>query len=97
MILKLNRTRFPRLNGLGPYGRYPFQYSLHILQEDGTLEHKEYLHPETTDPRDPLARALVGDIGGDGTIIAYNASFEKGVISELAEYLPEIAPLLFGP
>jgi Domain of unknown function(DUF2779) len=84
----------PRLNGLGPYGQYPFQYSLHILKEDGTPEHREYLHPDTTDPREPLARTLIDDIGGEGTIIAYNAPFEKRVISELAEYLPESAARL---
>lgn len=80
----------PRLDGLGPYHSYPFQYSLHILQADGTLDNREYLHPDKSDPRSPLAEQLVSDIGPEGTIVAYNVSFEKGVISALATRLPHI-------
>ena len=33
----------PQYKGLKPFEQIPFQYSLHIEYEDGTLEHKEYL------------------------------------------------------
>ena len=78
----------PRLHGLGPYRPYPFQYSLHVLHRDGHLDHREYLHPDRTDPRSPLAKQLLVDIESAGTIVAYNASFEKRVISDLATYVP---------
>ena len=80
----------PRHHGLGPYWPYPFQYSLHVMQLDGTLEHREYLHPDGSDPRAPLAEQLLSDIPGAGTIVAYNASFEKRVISDLATHLPRL-------
>ncbi len=80
----------PRHHGLGPYRPYPFQYSLHIMQPDGTLEHREYLHPDGSDPRAPLAEQLLSDIGVVGTIVAWNASFEKRVISDLATHLPRL-------
>ena len=84
----------PRLDGLGPWHKYPFQYSLHVLDANGTLTHDEYLHEDETDPRRPLASALCADIGPGGTLVAYNAGFERGVIGNLAEFLPELADQL---
>ncbi len=83
-----NAEAVPRLDDLGPYSPYPFQYSLHILHEGGELEHCEYLHTDRNDPRRPLAEHLLSDIGSEGSLIAYNASFEKRVISSLAMTFP---------
>lgn len=79
----------PRHDGLRPYDQFPFQYSLHTMYLDGTLGHTEYLHPDTTDPRRPLMESLIRDIGDTGSIVAYNASFEKRVIRDLASIFPE--------
>jgi hypothetical protein len=81
----------PRLEGLGPYGALPFQFSLHALREDGVLEEAPgFLHEDASDPRPAIARALLDQLGASGTIVAYNASFEKSVIGKLAEGLPEL-------
>ena len=79
----------PRFNKQRPYQQIPFQYSLHILYEDGRLEHKEFLGDESKDPRNELIKNLLHDITESGTILAYNASFEKRVIKELAKFKPE--------
>lgn len=84
----------PRLDGLGPYSMYPFQYSLHILTQDGDLEHREYLHPDASDSRSPLARRLLLDIGATGSIVAYNAGFEQRVIETLVTCVPDAAKAL---
>lgn len=85
----------PRLEGLGPFGSIPFQFSLHILHEDGRLEEAPgFLHESVSDPRPAIAEALLAQIGPSGSIVAYNAAFEKGVIGKLAGYLPESAGLL---
>ena len=85
----------PRFDGLRPYRQVPFQYSLHILHEEGSLEHREFLADEREDPRKPLAERMLGDIGPEGSIVAFNLSFEIGRIRELAEALPEYRePLL---
>ena len=82
----------PRFVGLGPFGSFPFQFSLHILHEDGRLDEAPgFLHEDTTDPRPLIARALLDQIGNTGSIIAYNASFEKHVIGQLAGYFPPLA------
>jgi hypothetical protein len=85
----------PRLPGLRPFNQYPFQFSLHILHEDGTLDHFEYLHRDASDPREPLAKALIDTVDPTGTIIAYNASFEIRVIGNLAWRIPSLRHSLY--
>ena len=74
----------PRYAGTRPYGTVPFQFSVHTETADGTLGHAEYLHPDDTDPREPLALALVDALGEGGSICVYT-SYERGVIRELAQ------------
>ena len=82
----------PRLEGLGPFGTIPFQFSLHVLEADGTVtEAPGYLHLTADDPRPCIAEALLEQIGDEGSLIAYNASFEKRVIGQLASFLPSLA------
>lgn len=78
----------PRFQGMRPYQQLPFQYSLHVLEADGTLRHLEYLHMTADDPRPALARRLVQDIRPVGSVVVYNARFERGVLHELARWLP---------
>jgi len=84
----------PEWKGISPFMQIPFQYSIHIEQEDGTLEHKEFLAEEGIDPRYALAKQLVQDIPSDVTVLAYNMGFEKGVIKKLAELFDEFASKL---
>jgi CRISPR/Cas system-associated exonuclease Cas4 (RecB family) len=83
----------PRLKGQKPYKQIPFQYSLHILDENGNLEHYEFLAKCNEDPREKLAKNMLKVLGGDlknsGTIMAFNQSFEISRIKDLAEFLPE--------
>lgn len=66
-----------------PYMQIPFQYSLHYIIND-ELKHKEFLSEPDIDPRRKLAESLVKDIPKDVCVLAYNMSFEKMVIKELA-------------
>lgn len=75
----------PRWEGCKPYEQIPFQYSLHIEYEDGTLEHKEFLAEAGIDPRRALAESLCNDIPMNGCGLAFNMSFEKGVIESLSD------------
>ena len=87
----------PVLNGTRPFEQVPFQYSLHITDLSGNIiDHKEFLaKPEDfsdstkSDPRLQLIRQLQSDIGKDGNIIAYNASFEISILKGLALSFPE--------
>ena len=80
------QNAIPRFDKQRPYMQIPFQYSLHILHEDGTLEHKEFLGDENSDPRDTLINQMLNDISQTGSIMAYNQAFEITRIKELANY-----------
>jgi len=78
------QNAIPRFGNQIPYAQMPFQYSLHILHEDGTLEHKEFLGDENSDPRRPLSEQMLKEITPTGSIIAYSKSFEITQIKNLA-------------
>jgi hypothetical protein len=79
----------PPYDGMRPYQQLPFQYSLHYVQREGSdLRHREYLAEPNVDPRGEIAQRLVRHIPKEACVIAYNASFEMGRLSDLAEYLP---------
>ena len=78
-----------------PYQQIPFQYSLHSLEYDGaTLEHKEFLADENSDPRREIAERLIADIPDNVCVLAYNKAFECSRIKELAETFPDLAEKL---
>lgn len=82
----------PMFDQLKPYEQIPFQYSLHIkTSEEEPLLHKEFLAKEGEDPRRPLAERLVADIPTGVTSVAYNMSFEKMVLRQLATLFPDLA------
>ncbi len=86
------QSAIPQFDGLRPYVQIPFQYSLHFqINENGKLEHKEFLAMEGEDPRESLVKKLVEDIPRDVCVLAYNMGFEKGVIRNLAEQFPNYA------
>ena len=81
----------PRFDGMRPYQGAPFQYSCHVLHRNGRLGHREYLHADESDPRTAVARELVKHIGPAGSVVVYNAGFERMVLTDLAEAVPEVA------
>ena len=46
----------PLFDGNSPWEKLVFQYSLHIMNEDGKVQHAEYLHEEVTDPSAEVAK-----------------------------------------
>lgn len=85
----------PIWSGTRPYQQVPFQWSCHVQSHTGTFRHAEWLASGTEDPRLGFIKALVGCIGQRGTLLAYNASFERKRLEELADAFPAYAePLL---
>jgi hypothetical protein len=81
-------TAVPIYDKSKPYQKIPFQYSLHIEKEDGSLKHFEFLS-KGGDPRLKLLEQLKNEIAGKGSVVVFNKSFEKGVLTKLAEDFPE--------
>jgi len=60
----------PLWAGTRPFAQVPFQFSLHVLTEDGTLEHREFLVATGADPSRPFAEALIEALHGEGFEVA---------------------------
>ena len=85
----------PLWQGTRPYQKIPMQWSCHRQDEDGTLTQlPPFLDTTGHDPRRAFAASLVAAIGNTGTIMVYNLSFERGVIVQLANDFPDLAPPL---
>jgi predicted RecB family nuclease len=85
----------PRYAGTRPYQAVPFQWSDHVLDENGALEHREYLCEEDKDPREEFARTLLGALGRKGSIVTYT-NYEESVIKGLAEGYPQYCDQLLA-
>ena len=82
----------PQFDGAKPYMQIPFQYSLHVKQDkNAEPAHYEFLGKEGTDPRRELAEQLCRDIPKDVCSLAYNMSFEKMIIKNLAAMYPDLS------
>ena len=78
----------PLIDRSSPHKHFPIQYSLHILEEDGNLTHKEFLERE---PRLPLRliEQMENDVNSEGSIVSWHASFEKTQNKEMRKWFPE--------
>lgn len=84
------QNAIPRFKDQRPYMQMPFQYSLHIVNENGEMNHEEFLGDENSDPRRQLSERMLCDIPKTGSIMAYNQSFEISRIKELAKLFPDL-------
>jgi hypothetical protein len=80
----------PKFDGMKPYQRIPFQFSLHIQEsKNAELKHISFLADGTNDPRSKFMQSLKENLGDKGSILVYNQGFEKGVMNESAIAFPE--------
>ena len=79
----------PLFEGCKPYEHIPFQYSLHIQQNDNSIiEHREYL-AQPGDPRKEFINCLLENILPEGNIMVYSAAFERAILNNLKIQFPE--------
>lgn len=83
----------PIIDGYGPQEQLPFQFSLHVLQEDGRLGHSEYLADRPMKP-DDLVKALRDAIQPTGSILAWNKGFENTQNKNMGKQLPHAKDFL---
>ena len=83
-------TAIPLFDGLRPYQPVAFQFSLH--REDapgGQLIHEGFLAEGRDDPRPEFLRQLKLSVETSGSVVVYNQSFERRILTELAAAFPE--------
>jgi Domain of unknown function(DUF2779) len=87
----------PMFDGHRPHQTIPFQYSLHVVDAPGAEpRHFDYLHTRRTDPSSSLLCSLKKHIGGTGSVLAWNAPFEKSCNQGMALRNPQYAEFLNG-
>jgi len=83
-------SALPVYEGTRPYQQIPFQWSDHVLLQDGTLAHREFLFQEQADPRIDFIESLIDALGESGSVVVYS-SFENSRLGDLARDLPQYA------
>jgi Domain of unknown function(DUF2779) len=82
--------------GTRPYEVLPFQWS--CLTETAHGQHQPsyaaFLADGPGDPRRAFALSLLETLGDHGTVLAYNAGFERNRLRELATAFEDLAPAL---
>lgn len=86
----------PRWKGTRPFEQVPFQFSLHVERDDRRIEHRGFLDLSGDDPRRACAEALVSMVPDAGSVVTYNASFERRCVRRLVELYPDLASALFS-
>ena len=82
-------SAIPRWIGTRPFQQIPFQWSLHVEHQDGSLEHFEFLDLSGDLPVWAAANALLAAIQHDGPIFMFT-SFERTCINTLAAFCPDL-------
>ncbi len=76
----------PICDGTRPYQMMPFQYSLHVLEDESAeLKHYEFLAKESIDEREELVKRLTSEIPDKACVLTYNRVFEKRILKEMSE------------
>ena len=85
----------PLWEGQAPNQQVPFQYSLHVVEEDGSIDHREHLCvTRDENPVPALLGNLASDVGENGSVIVWNKAFEGSRNREMAALMPEYAGML---
>ena len=81
----------PKYSNTTPYQMIPFQWSDHVLYEDGTSIHHEFLHNNNTPPERNFIESLLSVLEIEGKILVFS-SFEATRIKELAKTFQDLSP-----
>jgi hypothetical protein len=83
----------PLFAGTRPYEALPFQFSCHVLQEDGRIEHRSFLDLTGVEPSRGCAEALLLALDDNGPVLVYTG-YEQRVIAGLAAQFPDLSARL---
>ncbi len=83
----------PVYPGTRPYEAIPFQWSDHVLHQNGDVTHDEFLADGSDDPRPDFVDSLVSQLAGAATVVVFS-SFEETCLRGLQAALPDRADAL---
>jgi hypothetical protein len=83
------QTAVPLVDGTRPYQQVPFQFSLHVAKtRTAKPRHHSWLWNGAGDPRRELLDALAPLLGSSGSVVVFNAAFEKTRLQECVDAHP---------
>jgi len=83
-------SALPLYVGTRPWQTITFQWSDHVLHENGDLEHREFLYEGAGDPRLSFTESLIDALDRTGSVVVYSA-YENSRLNELATAFPQHA------
>ena len=86
----------PLYGGTSPFQGIPFQWSLHRVDSDGALQHREFLAAGERDPRRAFAESLLDATGGRHEPILVYSAFESRVLENLANDFDDLHDALLA-
>ncbi|AUM62543.1 DUF2779 domain-containing protein [Spiroplasma monobiae] len=91
----------PKYDNSWSYEQIPFQYSIHVIDNPdydfndpiNTMKHLNFIADKQEDPRPEFLVNFIRDCFayGPGVYVAYNKSFERGVIKNMIYSYPELS------
>lgn len=88
-------TAVPEQDGHWPYRQVPFQFSLHIQQQqDAEIEHRYYLADGPHSNHQQFAESLIESIPKQGSVVVYNRTFENMILNQLKEEFEDFTPAI---
>jgi len=87
----------PLCDGMRPYQKIPFQFSLVIVPAEGAQpQQSSFLAKTANDPRPALLAEMKRRIPDGGSIVVYNKGFEGPILKQLGESFPGYREWLDG-
>ena len=77
-----------------PYEVFPFQWSLHMLDERGNLSHYSHLCEGSEDPSLEFIETLLESVNQTGSVVVYS-NYEKMRLEKLAERFSSLRPAIY--
>ena len=81
-------SAIPKIVGTKPWQHIPFQFSLHIMNTDGYVEHEEFVSKTLSGTKDVISK-LCAAVGDKGSVVSWHAQFEKARNVEMSIFYPE--------
>ena len=78
----------PVFPGTRPFEAVPFQWSDHVLHQNGDMTHSEFLADGSDDPRAAFSESLLSQLQGAATVVVYSG-YEELCLRGLQAVLPD--------